>query len=349
MTRPLLVSDDAALIDEVLRLAAATNVEVHLATDPESARRQWSRAPLVIVGADIAARMAGLRPERRTDVVLVGRQITDHDWQRAVGIGAEHVACLPDSERWLVDRLADSGDGPPRSGVLIAVMSCGGGAGASTLAATMAAHAAQDRRTLLVDLDPLGGGIDVLLGLEHLASARWADLADTRGRLSPATLEQALPTWAGASVLSWGRDGPTQLSPESVTSVLDAGERAFDLVVVDLPRTLDHITELVLGRARRTILVASAHVRGVAAASRLAAVLRERCGWLGVVVQRDQRGVSVGAISAVLAEDVLGELPYASSMARRCDSGDGPALRDAYGRSVRRLLPALLGPTAGER
>ncbi len=349
MTRPLLVSDDSALIDEVLRLAAATNVDVHLAADPESARRQWSRAPLVIVGADLAARMAGLRPERRPDVVLVGRQIGDEDWQRAVTLGAEHVAALPDSERWLADRLADSGEGPSRSGLIVAVMSCGGGSGASTLATVMAAHAAQDRRTLLVDLDPVGGGLDVLVGVEDVTAARWADLADTRGRLSPATLEQALPAWAGASVLSWGRDGPARLTPDPVASVLDAGERGFDLVIVDLPRTVDDVTELVLGRARRTVLVASAHVRGVAAASRLGAVLRDRCASLGVVVRRDQRGVSSGSVSAVLADEVLGELPYSSALVRRCDAGEGPALRDAYGRAVRRLLPMLVGVPSGDR
>lgn len=349
MTRPLLVSDDSALIDEVLRLAAATNVDVHLATDAESARRQWSRAPLVIVGVDLASRMAGLRPERRTDVVLVGRQIADADWQRAVTLGAEHVACLPDSERWLADRLADSGEGPPRSGLVIAVMPCGGGAGASTLAATMAAHAAQDRRTLLVDLDSLGGGLDVLVGVEDVAAARWADLADTRGRLSPTTLEQALPRWAGASVLSWGRDGPARLAPDPVASVIDAGERAHDLVVVDLPRSLDDVTELVLGRARRTVLVTPAHVRGVAAAARLGSVLRDRCASLGVVVRRDQRGVSSGSVSSVLADELLGELPYSSGMSRRCDAGEGPSLRDSYGRTVRRLLPTLLGSPAGDR
>lgn len=347
MGRPLLVSDDATLIDDVLRLAAAANVELHLATEPESARGPWSRAPLVLVGTDAAGRMAGLRPERRRDVVLVGRQMSDADWQRAVTLGAEHVACLPDSERWLIDRIADSGEGPLRHGVVVGVVSAGGGAGASTVAVTLAGLAAQTSRVLLVDLDPLAGGVDVLIGREGAPGTRWGDLAGTRGRLSPQTLEQALPEWSGACVLSWGREGTVRLTPDAVASVLDAGERAFDVVVLDLPRALDDVTDLALGRAQRTLLVTAACVRGVAAAARIGEALRERSSSLGVVVRRQPRGVSLEAVASVLTDPVLGAVPYSSSLARRCDAGDGPALRDGYARAVRRLLPDVVAlPTA---
>lgn len=345
MTRPLLVSDDTVLIDEVLRLAAASNVEIHLAPDPESARGQWSLAPLVIVGADQAARVAGMRPERRRDVVIVGREFSDADWQRAVTIGAEHVAQLPDAERWLIDRLADTGEGPPRNGAVISVMSAGGGAGASTFAATLAAAAAADgQRVLLIDLDPLAGGLDVLLGIEGVDATRWDDLADTRGRLSTATLANALPTWAGVVTLSWGRDGGSHLTAEPLASVLDAGERGFDVIVVDVPRVLDDVTEVALGRARRTVLVTSSSVRSVAAASRLARILRERSASTSIVVRREQRGVSTRTIGEVL-DDVVGEIPFSAGVVSRCDGGEGPSLRDSYGRAVRRLLPILVdGP-----
>lgn len=343
MDRPLLVSDDGALIDDVLRLAAAANVELHLATEPESARGHWSRAPLVLVGTDIAGRMAGLRPDRRRDVILVGRHMGDTDWQRAVTLGAEHVACLPDSERWLIDRIADSGEGPLRHGLVLGIVSSGGGAGASSLAVTLAGLAAQDSRVLLVDLDPLAGGVDVLLGREAATGARWTDLADTRGRLSPQTLEQALPTWSGVTVLSWGRDGAPQVTPDVVASVLDAGERAFDVVVLDLPRSIDDVTDLALSRAQLTVLVTAACVRGVSAAARIGAVLRERSSSLGVVVRRQPRGVSTEAVASVLADPILGEVPFSSSLARRCDAGQGPSLRDGHARAVRRLLPAVLG------
>ena len=86
-TRPLLVSGDPDLIDEILRLAAANGVEVHLATDAEAARSHWVLAPMVLVGADVAARAAAAQLPRRRDVVLVGRTPTPEDWQRAVAWG----------------------------------------------------------------------------------------------------------------------------------------------------------------------------------------------------------------------------------------------------------------------
>ena len=140
--RPLLVSNDAELIDDVLRLAAANGVDVHLSTDAEGARSRWQLAPLVLIGGDVAASVAGAAMSRRRDVVVISRSPTPEDWQRAVLLGAEHVVSLPEGERWLIDRLADSGEGVSRDARLVAVVGCGGGAGASTFAATLALAAA---------------------------------------------------------------------------------------------------------------------------------------------------------------------------------------------------------------
>lgn len=343
MDRPLVVSEDPELVDEIVRLAAANGVEVHLATDAEAARSRWSLAPLILVGVDLAARVAGMRPERRRDVVLVGRHVADADWQRAVTLGAEHVACLPDAERWLIDRLADSGEGPPTNGTVVSVMSTGGGAGASTFASAAAALAAEDQRVLLVDLDPSAGGIDVLLGQESTPATRWEELAATRGRLSATTLRQALPEWAGVSVLSWGRMGAGRIEPDALSSVLDAGERGFDLVILDVARWLDAATELALARSHRTALVTAATVRGVAATARLTEGLADRSASLGLVVRRHPGGVSPDSVSASLDAPVLGDLPHVPSLARRCESGEGPGLRGGYARAVRRTLPWIAG------
>lgn len=349
MARPLLISEDPDLIDEVVRLAAANGVDVHLSTDAENARSRWSLAPLVLVGVDMAARVAGLRPERRREVVLLGRDLGDADWQRAVTLGAEHVARLPDAERWLIDRLADCGEGPPVHGSIVAVMSTGGGAGASTFAATLAAVAAEDRSVLLVDLDPSAGGLDVLVGREGVDATRWEDLADTRGRLSASSLRQALPTWAGVSLLSWGRAGAGRVDADPLASVLDAGERGFDLMVLDVPRWLDPATELALSRAHRTALVTSASVRGVAAAVRMGGVLGDRCAHLGVLTRRHPRGVAPEAAASAILLPSLGHLPHAPDVARRCEAGEGPALRGAYARAVRRVADDLAPPRRAVR
>ncbi len=341
-TRPLLVSGDPDLIDEILRLAAANGVEVHLATDAEAARSHWVLAPMVLVGSDVAGRVAAAQLPRRRDVVLVGHAPTPEDWQRAVTLGAEHVVCLPDAERWLIDRLADSGEGTPRNGAVVAVVGAGGGAGASTFAAGLAlAAASRSLRVLLVDADPVGGGLDVLLGIEDAPGVRWPDLADTRGRLSAASLDQALPHVGGVAVLSSGREGATSLAAESLTAVLDAGERGFDLVIVDLPRQLDQAGEVALARVDEALLVSVNRVRSTAAAARVAAVLQSRCASVGLVLRSDAKGVSEDAVRAALSLPIRASLPHVPALASRADNGEPPSLRDAYGRACHAALRTM--------
>lgn len=342
-TRPLLVSGDADLIDDVLRLAAAAGVEVHLATDPEAARGRWALAPLVLVGADRAEALALARPSRRRDVVLVTRTPGPEDWQRGVALGVEHVAALPDAERWLIDRLADGGEGAPRNGIVVAVVGAGQGAGASTLAATLAlAASARSLRVLLIDADPIGGGVDLLLGIEEVPGARWADLADTRGRLSATALDQALPRASGVAVLSWGRDGADRATPEAMGAVLDAGARAFDLVLVDLPRSMDASVDAVLSRTRDVLLVTANHVRSAAAAARLLTALQSRCSAVSLVVRCHPKGVDDEVLQTSLRLPCAGRLPFVPALAVRADDGEPPSVRDAYGRACGLLLPALV-------
>ena len=341
-TRPLLVSGDPDLIDEILRLAAANGVEVHLATDAEAARSHWVLAPMVLVGSDVAGRVAAAQLPRRRDVVLVGHAPTPEDWQRAVTLGAEHVVCLPDAERWLIDRLADSGEGTPRDGAVVAVVGAGGGAGASTFAAGLAlAAASRSLRVLLVDADPVGGGLDVLLGIEDAAGVRWPDLADTRGRLSAASLDQALPHVGGVAVLSSGREGATSLAAESLTAVLDAGERGFDLVIVDLPRQLDQAGEVALARVDEALLVSVNRVRSTAAAAPSGgrARVEVRVGRTGAAerCQGRQRGRRArGPVAADPREPAA-----RPALASRADNGEPPSLRDAYGRACHAALRTM--------
>lgn len=73
--KPLIVTEDAALLDDLLRLCAAAGAtpEVHHSV-PER-RGSWESAPLVLVGDDAARRVRGAA--RRRGVVLVGRDQDD--------------------------------------------------------------------------------------------------------------------------------------------------------------------------------------------------------------------------------------------------------------------------------
>lgn len=223
------MTSDDGLLDDLLRLAAAGGTEVEVAADPAAARSRWTPAPLVLVGDDQAQACLRARLPRRPRMVLVGRSgQLDPGWEIAELIGAEHVAVLPAAEPWLVDRFAEcapdrAGDGVAR---VVAVLGGRGGAGASVLAGGLAVTAARARlRTLLVDVDPLGGGLDLVLGWEQLEGLRWPALTDADGRVDPPALVRALPSRGDLVVLSWDRGDLLPLPAPAMAATLEAARR----------------------------------------------------------------------------------------------------------------------------
>jgi hypothetical protein len=93
-------------------------------------------------------------------------------------------------------------------------------------------------------------------------------------------------------------------------------------------------------------VVASNRVRTAAAASQVASTIAPRCASLGLVLRSDPRGINEDAVLSMLAIPVLGRIPFAAGLAARADAGEPPALRDAYGRAVARLVPTVVGPVA---
>jgi secretion/DNA translocation related CpaE-like protein len=309
--RPLLITADPALLDDLLRLCAAAGVEPQVAHDEVAARHAWVEAPFILLGDDLAPRLVRSRVARRGRLVMVGLDPDNSDaWDVAVALGADGVVFLPAAQSWLLDRLADVGDGPAGSGTTVAVVGGRGGAGASTLAAALSVVAAGDGvSTMIIDVDPVGGGIDMLLGREDEAGLRWPDLAFADGRLSGESLRLALPRAGRLTMLSCGRGDSLQLPVEAARAVLDAAGRSHELVVVDLPRCLDRVTEHVLSTATVTLLVVPAEVRATAAAGRIAIGVGLLAGDLRVVV----RGPSPGGLTGELVADRLG-LPLAGWM-----------------------------------
>ncbi|MDX6742563.1 septum site-determining protein Ssd [Actinocorallia sp. A-T 12471] len=253
----LVISANPGLVDEVRRLAAAASVEVTVARDAAEARNALQRAALVLIGADLPGRIP-----RREGVIVLARGATVPVYRRAMELGAERVAVLPDEEAWLTERMARACL-PGAFGRQVSVTGARGGAGASVFATTLALMAARaGARVLLVDLDAGGGGLDALLGLEGVPGTRWPDLAGLRGRLAPRALEEAVPSARGVGVLSHAHDRPCQVRHEVLSSVLAAARGAYDLVVADRPRDV----ELPVETGDRAVLLVPAEVRGVLAA-----------------------------------------------------------------------------------
>jgi secretion/DNA translocation related CpaE-like protein len=308
---PLVVTADSDLLDDLLRIAADVGVLVDVAADPAAARTWYGPAPLVLLGIDAAPACARARLGRRPAVLLVGRYDGDGppDWTLADELGAEHLVALPAGEGWLTGRLKKLSEGAP-PGQVVAVLGGRGGAGASVFAAGLAVTAARAGwRTLLVDADPLGGGVDLVLGWESLDGLRWPALSEASGRVSPPALVDVLPQRGELVVLSWDRGEVLAVPAEAMATALDAGRRGRDLVIVDLPRRLDDASLLALGTADRGYLVGPAELRACAAAARVAAVAGPHCPSLSAVV----RGPAPGGLRAKDVAKALG-IPLAGSL-----------------------------------
>ena len=244
-------------------------------------------------------------------------------------LGAERVVFLPDDEDDLVERFGLAASGGGREGAVVAVVGGRGGAGATTLACALALSATRaGRAALLVDGDPLGGGVDLVFGAEADRGLRWRDLGSTRGRVPPAALAEALPRMAGLSVLSWDRGAAAAVPAAAMTAVLDAGRRSHDLVVVDLPRALDDAARAALASATCVLLLVPAEVRAAAAAGRVAAVLGGLCDDLRVVVRGPSPGgLDARRIATALGLPLLGELRPEPGLDVDLERGDAPARR----------------------
>jgi secretion/DNA translocation related CpaE-like protein len=276
--RPLLVTADEWLLDHLLEVTARLGLDPDVAADAPTARPRWPEAPAVVVDARLVGSCAEAGLPRRAGVVVVQPdavgELGPEWWRGSLRLGAEEVLRLPDAHgwllRWLQDQVVDPELAAAASRVLT-VAGTPGGAGASTLAGAlgMVAHRS-GLATVLVDADPWGGGIDLLLGAETAPGIRWPDLADTTGRLARGSVVPALPSADGLPVLAWGRGRPTDVAQDVFGSVLAGVRRGGDLVVVDLGRS-SPFTEVVLGLTDDLVLVALPRLRAVAAAGQLLA------------------------------------------------------------------------------
>ncbi|WP_232828342.1 septum site-determining protein Ssd [Kribbella monticola] len=339
----LFATADEMLLDDLLRLAAAVEVTPQVEHDLLGLRRCWQSPVLVVVGQDLVEPLARTQPVRRSGVVVAGVDPDDPEaYRRALAIGAEGVFPLPAEEAALGDKLADTLDGGVLSALTLAFVGGCGGAGATTLAAAVAVTGSRrGLRTMLIDGDPLGGGIDLALGSETEQGSRWPELINAAGRVSSGALRAALPLIDGLAVLSWDQSDVPALPPEAMRSVVGAAQRSSDLVVLDLPRRPDPASEEAFVRATATLLVVPRNVRACAAAARLVAPLREVATDLRVVA----REPALNGLSALDVADHL-SLPLAANVGRaerelaaQMDEGRfDPRPRTALGRAAAELL-----------
>jgi hypothetical protein len=212
-------------------------------------------------------------------------------------------------------------------GAVIGIVGGSGGVGASRFAAVLAATAAVAfGRSLLVDLDPVGGGIDVLIGIESTPGPRWSSLQAAGGFLDPALLLAGLPAWGRVAVLACDQ---AALETDVVSQVVDAACRAGP-VVLDLPRHRCAARDAAVSRCGFVGLVAASDVTGLTAARRIRADLD---GAPVAVIARGARG-SAHRSAELIGAPLAGRLPAGrrrDGTVLRYDRSPGPMRRIARG------------------
>ncbi|MGZ4427231.1 MAG: septum site-determining protein Ssd [Nocardioidaceae bacterium] len=349
MTSALLVTRDDALLDDVLRLAAAAGVAVDVAHDPESALRSWAACTVLLVGADQADLLAARSPVRRPHVHVVARATpADGLFRAAVALGAEDVVELPAAEGWLVELLADLSDGAPAAATTVGVVAGSGGAGATTLACALALTAAASLDTVLVDLDALGPGVERVVGLDEAAGVGWADLAGSHGRFGSRSLRSALPRRDRLAALGWGPGSAVPLGRPTVREVLVACQRGNQVVVLDLPRGAGDVCEEAVPRCDHVVVVAEPTLPSVASTARVTAALRPLNDRLSLVLRGDGGGVPPERVAGLLDVPLAVEMPRQRRLAEHVDLGLGPvhARRGPLARAARELLGVLISGRA---
>lgn len=333
--RPLLITADTTLLDSVVGVAAAVRVQVDVAADVGSAVGRWSSAPLVLVDAASVPAIGAL--PRRSGLVVVSEALDDVGrWREVSACGAERIVELPADAAWLAERLSRATE-PVVAAEVVAVLGASGGVGTSTLAAALAGHASgPDHPGILVDLDPGGGGLDLLLGIEQQPGARWEELASVGGRVDSHVLVDALPKVDDVRVLSWSTEAGLDPDLAAVTTVVESLAAGRGRVVLDAGRGVDLRAQALLPACARVVVVVPLRVRAVTAARRLlrqlphgpSTTLVARGPAPGGVTARDLELALGHAVTAVLptdrrrpeVEELGGGLPTGSPWRKVCDA-----------------------------
>ncbi|MBL0887930.1 pilus assembly protein FlpE [Myceligenerans indicum] len=233
------------------------------------------------------------------------------------------------------------------SGRVIAVTGASGGVGATVVAAAVAlGMTGRGDRTVLVDLDTGGAGIEMLLGIDGARGVRWPELSAARGEVDGDTLAAALPPWRGVPVVSARRrSGPP--SDDVVLDVCAGIIRSGRTAVIDLPRpsSWSGAARALLRGCDVAVLVSPLTFPGAAGAE----LVRDQLVAAGardvrIVVRGPAPGqVDPHALGAALGLSVNGILRRDRSLPGAVERGDGPPAgrRKAVGRLAADLGAAL--------
>lgn len=269
---------------------ASPSARRHGQTQPRATRPTTGLAGAIAVDvtdpdldADVRAVLAALALDAApggdpsADVLVTDRSDAGvgHGKSRVVRVGSDQrphadddeVLRLPSGTGDLVAALMAQEQ--TSSGLLVVVQSAVGGCGASTLAAAMAVRAAPSIRTLLVEADPRGTGVDILLGSEAEPGLRVEDVRAELGGPDPEALWGAVPMAPpGLGILARSRNRLADAATDGALGAAWAHRSAGGLVVCDSGAVGDRQGPGGPGVADLVIVVTRADLSGAVAAAR---------------------------------------------------------------------------------
>ncbi|HLO77269.1 MAG TPA: P-loop NTPase, partial [Magnetospirillum sp.] len=125
-----------------------------------------------------------------------------------------------------------------RTGKLVACVGARGGVGVSTVAANVAWYLAHnvDRRVALLDLDPYGGPLNIMLGTQ--CNNGLTDVLKNVRRLDPQYLDRTMVSIGGKLFILSAQnslDSGEQLDADALRELVGELKRHFHYVIVDMP------------------------------------------------------------------------------------------------------------------
>lgn len=330
MSYAVLVATNQEIISEFQRMVAVTESQLIVQTIPDQA--EIAQAYRVFVESSEAAENLS-----HEEIVIVCEHVPDvQAWKLAVTLNAKAVVALSDSREWLLSNLVT----PMRkTAEMICLLPIVGGAGASTLASAMSVQSASTgKQVCLVDLDPQGGGIDVVCGAEEIPGARWSDVLDVEN-ISGADVMRSLPECAGVRILAMRCDSVT---PEKVEQILAALMSVCDVIYVDLAQGMNDYWPVVSQLSNQILLVLPTTVRATTVAKRI--LENQEHDRFGLVVrQLPGTGLTPLAIAQTLGVPLKAQIATDTRVVEQIEQGVGlgRVALGAFSKQVSQLCTSL--------
>lgn len=166
----------------------------------------------------------------------------------------------------------------------IVITSGKGGVGKTTVTANLGVQLAKSGyRVIVCDLDFGLNNIDVVLGVEHLATFDVVDAVEGRCRPKQALVRH--PRYPTLYSLASNRISDRYVSPQAVRLILDSLAPQYDFLLIDSPAGIDDGFHRAVACAEEALLVTTPHISAMRDAARVAGMLKSyRLQRVGLVV-----------------------------------------------------------------